>query len=131
MKKQGGEEFWGKGSLRDQCLRFGKWFTRGERNRRGEAGGYRQQGRAVIIRVDYTGPYAERAGFGCLPEERERLAQGLEEKMDFSRITLNNQEAGEEETQQKKRKILSRSSPAHVSQHKAVRASRNFSSQRR
>lgn len=64
-------------------------------------------------------------------EEREMLARGLKEKVDFSRITLNNQETREKETQQQEKKRLSRSSPAHVSQHKTVLASRNFSSKSR
>lgn len=57
---------------------------------------------------------------------REMLAQGLE-KMDLSRMTLNNQEAGEKETQQEEDR-LSRSPRAPGSQHEAVLVSRNFSS---
>lgn len=37
-------------------------------------------------------------------EEREMLARGLKEKVAFSRITLNNQETREKETQQQEKK---------------------------
>lgn len=58
--------------------------------------------------------------------QREMLTPGLE-KMDLSRMTLNNQEAREKETQQQEDR-LSRSPRAPSSQHEAVLARRNFSS---
>lgn len=83
---------WRNGRLEDLSLRFGKWFRRSERNSRGDTE-CREQGQAVIIVVDYAGPCAERAGFWCL--------SGHTCSMDFNR--MNNQEAGEEETQQQEK----------------------------
>lgn len=48
--------------------------------------------------------------------ESQTLARGLEEKMDSSRTTFKKQEAGEKETKQQEKKLLSRSSPALFTQ---------------
>jgi len=68
-KKKTGQKVFEARCFKGVISEIWEWFTR-VKNGRGEAGGCKEQGQAVIIGVDYTGPYVERAGFWYLSEER-------------------------------------------------------------